>query len=490
MRALGVEPAFARNGTVWPLAGHPAFMPREADDPACLIPEGILALGDREARDSIELASTSPQFADQPKEPLAPPSTAVSGRRKKWTAALVASCVFHAAVAAFFLFGYDEGVLIEGGEQAQVALLGAAEEEVAAGDPGEMVETEVTNITLIEMVQPKPVETVDAEPVEPVESIQPEEITPAEIVVAEMAMPAETVMAETPVVETAVAEQPEPVVPEDQPVEVAPVPAPIVPEILATDTARPVEDDNIVAPRVETLTAEPVETVEAEPVEPVEPLVETKPEPVVEKPKPEKPKPEKKVAEKPEPKKPTAKEIAAREKATKEKAEKAAEAKAEKAKAAKEKAAKAKAAKEKAAKEKQVAAKGGSGGAGKTNARRGANEGSADGTSAASKGSKRSSAAGNAAVSNYPGKIVSKLRRALRYPAAARREGLRGEVQVAFTVSASGGVGGVRIVRSSGSPVLDKAALETVRRAAPFPAIPADAGRSSWPFTVPLAFTR
>jgi len=467
MRALGVEPAFARNGTVWPLAGHPAFMPREADDPACLIPEGILALGDREARDSIELASTSPQFADQPKEPLAPPSTAVSGRRKKWTAALVASCVFHAAVAAFFLFGYDEGVLIEGGEQAQVALLGGAEEEVAAGDPGEMLETEVTNITLIEMVQPKPVETVDAEPVEPVESIQPEEITPAEIVVAEMAMPAETVMAETPVVETAVAEQPEPVVPEDQPVEVAPVTAPIVPEILATDTARPVENDNIVAPRVETLTAEPVETVEAEPVEPVQPLVETKPEPVVEKPKPEK-----KVAEKPEPKKPTAKEIAAREKATKEKA------------------AKAKAAKEKAAKEKQVAAKGGSGGAGKTNARRGANEGSADGASAASKGSKRSSAAGNAAVSNYPGKIVSKLRRALRYPAAARREGLRGEVQVAFTVSASGGVGGVRIVRSSGSSVLDKAALETVRRAAPFPAIPADAGRSSWPFTVPLAFTR
>jgi protein TonB len=45
-------------------------------------------------------------------------------------------------------------------------------------------------------------------------------------------------------------------------------------------------------------------------------------------------------------------------------------------------------------------------------------------------------------------------------------------------------------VASSGSPVLDKAAVETVRRAAPFPVIPEGAGRSSWPFTVPLAFTR
>ena len=61
---------------------------------------------------------------------------------------------------------------------------------------------------------------------------------------------------------------------------------------------------------------------------------------------------------------------------------------------------------------------------------------------------------------------------------------------MSFVVSASGGVGSIRVVSSSGSPILDKAALETVRSAAPFPAIPANAGRSNWPFTVPLAFTR
>lgn len=96
--------------------------------------------------------------------------------------------------------------------------------------------------------------------------------------------------------------------------------------------------------------------------------------------------------------------------------------------------------------------------------------------------------AGNDRVSNYPGRVVKKLRRALRYPSAARRDRLRGEANVRFTVLASGAISGVRVTSSSGSPVLDKAAIQTVRRAAPFPDIPPAAGRSSWTFTVPLAF--
>lgn len=98
------------------------------------------------------------------------------------------------------------------------------------------------------------------------------------------------------------------------------------------------------------------------------------------------------------------------------------------------------------------------------------------------------SKAGNAAVSNYPGRIVARLRRALRYPAEARRDRVRGVAHVRFTVTASGTVNGARVVRSSGSGLLDQAALETIRRAAPFPAIPPSASRSSWSFTVPLAY--
>lgn len=104
--------------------------------------------------------------------------------------------------------------------------------------------------------------------------------------------------------------------------------------------------------------------------------------------------------------------------------------------------------------------------------------------------SRRAQEGGSAAVTNYPGKIVSKLRRALRYPPEARGDGLSGDVRVSFTVTAGGSVSAITVAGSSGHIVLDRAAVETVQRAAPFPAIPAEAGRTSWRFTVPLAFRR
>ena len=133
----------------------------------------------------------------------------------------------------------------------------------------------------------------------------------------------------------------------------------------------------------------------------------------------------------------------------------------------------------------------GSGGQSAADARRGATDGSAAGKTAR-QGQKRHERdrRGNAAVSNYPGKVMAKLRRAARgIPRGARLRAQR-DVQVGFVVNASGGVGGVRIVQSSGSPDLDRAALDTVRRAAPFPPIPGDAGRSSWRFTLPLGLAR
>lgn len=104
--------------------------------------------------------------------------------------------------------------------------------------------------------------------------------------------------------------------------------------------------------------------------------------------------------------------------------------------------------------------------------------------------SAKRTAVGNAAVSNYPGKVASKLRRSLRYPRAAMQQRIRGDVFVSFVVKANGGVSNIRIAKSSGFPVLDEAAKEAVRRAAPFPSIPADAGRNTWSFSVPLSFTR
>lgn len=100
----------------------------------------------------------------------------------------------------------------------------------------------------------------------------------------------------------------------------------------------------------------------------------------------------------------------------------------------------------------------------------------------------KSRTAGNAATSNYPGLVAKKLRRATRYPDAARSRRLSGEVLVRFVVLRDGSVKATGIAKSSGAAILDKAALDAVGRAAPFPPIPD--GRAQWAFTVPIAFKR
>lgn len=80
---------------------------------------------------------------------------------------------------------------------------------------------------------------------------------------------------------------------------------------------------------------------------------------------------------------------------------------------------------------------------------------------------------GNAATSNYPGKVMKKIARVPK-----PRVGSRGTSVVAFTISSGGGLSAISLARSSGSPKLDQAALRVVQRAAPFPPPPAGARRS------------
>ncbi len=134
----------------------------------------------------------------------------------------------------------------------------------------------------------------------------------------------------------------------------------------------------------------------------------------------------------------------------------------------------------------KVVRKAGEDGKARENATRGEVDGSADVKVGAVGGQKKgnSTMAGNAAVSNYPGKVRSKINRAKRRVSG----GDRGSVVVSFTVGAGGQASGVRVARSSGSGALDNAAVEAVMRAAPFAKIPEAAGRSSWAFTVPIVF--
>lgn len=138
--------------------------------------------------------------------------------------------------------------------------------------------------------------------------------------------------------------------------------------------------------------------------------------------------------------------------------------------------------------EKKNKKKAGEKGEGARTTKRGQVDGSADVKTASLGGQKSGNAAtaGNAAVSNYPGKVRNKINRAKRRVAGAGS----GVATVSFTVSASGEASGVRIASSSGQAELDQAAVDAVRRASPFPDIPGAAGRSSWSFSVPIAFKR
>ncbi|MEO5322616.1 TonB family protein [Mesorhizobium sp. CC13] len=426
---MGLEPAFAKSTVAWPLAGVGTW-PIEPDDPAFAIPHGALRICASDTAHRTYIADASPLLTVPASEPLAAKPAPAKARSRKWLTAVLASVALHSAVAMFFMTRNDsEQILIEGSADAGITLLGnAAEDQSTAGDPSEIDSRTVTNVTIVTMLDAKPVETTEAEaqpdipPVKPVQPVAQE--TPAETiqpVTSQPGVPAAT----------------EP-----------------LPEILATDRVAPVEEDDVVQKPVEMANVEPAETK-------AEVVPAPDPETVVADPEPEPAKPE----GKPEPVK----------KAEPKPARKP-ETKAEQPK----KLAKAPARKEKA----------GSAGKSQVDARKGDADGAANGTTAAKGKSGSSTSAGNASVSNYPGKVAAKLRRALRGISRAARAKARSDVQVTFTVGASGGVGGIRIVQSSGSAELDAAALEVVRRAAPFPPIPAEAGRSSWQFTLPLGIGR
>jgi protein TonB len=129
-----------------------------------------------------------------------------------------------------------------------------------------------------------------------------------------------------------------------------------------------------------------------------------------------------------------------------------------------------------------------SSGSSKSKAKANARAGNASGqknnksANAAKKQSNRSTKAGNAAASNYPGKVRSKISRTRQ-----RNAGGRGIARVRFSVSSSGAATGISIARSSGNAKVDRAAVAHIKRASPFAKPPAGAQRQ---FVIPLEFRR
>jgi protein TonB len=75
-------------------------------------------------------------------------------------------------------------------------------------------------------------------------------------------------------------------------------------------------------------------------------------------------------------------------------------------------------------------------------------------------------------TSKFQAALAAHLARFKRYPDAARERRLRGIVYVAFSLRRDGFLADVSIRKSSGEPVLDQEAIETLKRAQPLPPIP------------------
>ncbi len=71
--------------------------------------------------------------------------------------------------------------------------------------------------------------------------------------------------------------------------------------------------------------------------------------------------------------------------------------------------------------------------------------------------------------------IRAGIQHSLKYPRQARKMGWEGKVVVCFMIRRDGGIDNIRIVESSGFAALDKSALETIKKAAPFPLPPTQA---------------
>ena len=73
---------------------------------------------------------------------------------------------------------------------------------------------------------------------------------------------------------------------------------------------------------------------------------------------------------------------------------------------------------------------------------------------------------------DYFTKIKQLIESQWQYPEMALRYGLQGRLSLEFTIGANGQLERLRLVRSSGSQLLDDEALRAIKAAAPFPPIP------------------
>jgi protein TonB len=83
--------------------------------------------------------------------------------------------------------------------------------------------------------------------------------------------------------------------------------------------------------------------------------------------------------------------------------------------------------------------------------------------------------------------ILRRVEELKRYPASARVDHAEGKVVVKAVINEDGSIGEVEVFQSSGHPGLDKAAVETMREAAPFH-LPRPLGQPRMTIKIPMSY--
>jgi len=83
--------------------------------------------------------------------------------------------------------------------------------------------------------------------------------------------------------------------------------------------------------------------------------------------------------------------------------------------------------------------------------------------------------------------ILHRVEELKRYPASARLDRAEGKAVVKAVINEDGSLGEVEVVQSSGYPALDKAAVETMRQAAPFH-LPLPLGQPRMTIKIPMSY--
>ncbi len=93
------------------------------------------------------------------------------------------------------------------------------------------------------------------------------------------------------------------------------------------------------------------------------------------------------------------------------------------------------------------------------------------------------------AMLRYQDTVKQRIEEVRRYPSWAKRRGIEGEVRTKFAILSKGLTQDIRIIHSSGSKVLDEEAVDTIRRASPFPPVPEEIDSSLVWMEVSIVFT-